>query len=91
LGNTPPSIAVLAFEDLSPQKDQEYFCDGIAFLYSMTVKIEESIYYLNKAVEAGFAYRLYLEKDGDFDPVRSHPGYKALIETLKMREQGLTT
>jgi len=25
-----PSIAVLAFSDLSPEKDQEYFCDGIA-------------------------------------------------------------
>jgi adenylate cyclase len=25
-----PSIAVLAFVDLSPDKDQEYFCDGIA-------------------------------------------------------------
>ncbi len=25
-----PSIAVLPFEDLSPQKDQEYFCDGLA-------------------------------------------------------------
>ncbi len=25
-----PSIAVLPFVDLSPQKDQEYFCDGIA-------------------------------------------------------------
>ncbi len=24
------SIAVLSFEDLSPQKDQEYFCDGMA-------------------------------------------------------------
>jgi len=24
------SIAVLPFEDLSPQKDQEYFCDGLA-------------------------------------------------------------
>ena len=24
------SIAVLAFEDMSPEKDQEYFCDGIA-------------------------------------------------------------
>ena len=30
MGNSPPSIAVLAFEDLSPQKNQEYFCDGIA-------------------------------------------------------------
>lgn len=26
----PPSIAVLPFADLSPAKDQEYFCDGIA-------------------------------------------------------------
>ncbi len=25
-----PSIAVLAFDDMSPQRDQEYFCDGIA-------------------------------------------------------------
>ncbi len=25
-----PSVAVLAFTDMSPQKDQEYFCDGIA-------------------------------------------------------------
>ncbi len=26
---TPPSIAVLPFADMSPQRDQEYFCDGI--------------------------------------------------------------
>jgi serine/threonine protein kinase/tetratricopeptide (TPR) repeat protein len=26
----PPSIAVLPFLDMSPQKDQEYFCDGMA-------------------------------------------------------------
>ena len=25
-----PSIAILQFSDLSPQKDQEYFCDGMA-------------------------------------------------------------
>lgn len=28
--STQPSIAVLAFSDMSPQHDQEYFCDGIA-------------------------------------------------------------
>lgn len=27
---TMPSIAVLPFKDMSPQKDQEYFCEGIA-------------------------------------------------------------
>ncbi len=27
---TPPSVAVLPFADLSPAKDQEYFCDGLA-------------------------------------------------------------
>jgi TolB-like protein/Tfp pilus assembly protein PilF len=27
--STPPSIVVLPFEDMSPQKDQEYFCDGM--------------------------------------------------------------
>ncbi|MFC1559363.1 protein kinase [Gemmatimonadota bacterium] len=27
---TTPSIAVLPFEDMSPEKDQDYFCDGMA-------------------------------------------------------------
>jgi serine/threonine protein kinase/Flp pilus assembly protein TadD len=26
----PPSLAVLSFTDMSPERDQEYFCDGIA-------------------------------------------------------------
>ena len=26
----PPSIAVLPFSDMSPQKDQDYFCEGMA-------------------------------------------------------------
>ena len=33
VGSTPspsPSIAVLPFADLSPEKDQDYFCEGIA-------------------------------------------------------------
>jgi serine/threonine protein kinase len=30
LDRRPPSVAVLPFADMSPQKDQEYFCDGLA-------------------------------------------------------------
>jgi tetratricopeptide (TPR) repeat protein len=73
------------------ERDEPHLLYGIACLYSMTGKIEESVFYLNRAVEAGFAYRLYLERDGDFDPVRSHPGYKALIEKLKTREKDALT
>ena len=57
----------------------------------MTAKIQESIYYLKKAVEAGFAHRQYLEKDSDFDPIRSHPGYKALLKDLEMRERAASS
>ena len=30
LAETEPSIAVLPFEDMSPQSDQDYFCEGLA-------------------------------------------------------------
>jgi TolB-like protein/Flp pilus assembly protein TadD len=69
------------------ERDEPHLLYGIACLYSMTGRAEESIYYLKKAVEAGFAHRQYLEKDSDFDPIRSHPGYKALIKNLEMRER----
>jgi serine/threonine protein kinase/Flp pilus assembly protein TadD len=43
-GNKPehlPSIAVLPFKDMSPQQDQEYFCEGIAEeLLNALVQIE---------------------------------------------------
>src|SRR5262245_7576797 len=41
MGATRPAIAVLPFVDLSPQKDQEYFCDGMAEeLIAALAKIE---------------------------------------------------
>ncbi len=69
------------------ERDEPHLLYGIACLYSMTGRIEESIYYLQKAMEAGFAHKQYLEKDSDFDPIRSHPGYKKLIRDLEMREK----
>jgi TolB-like protein/Flp pilus assembly protein TadD len=70
------------------ERDEPHLLYGIACLYSMTGKAEESVYYLKKAVEAGFAHRQYLEKDNDFDPIRAHPGYKTLIKDLQMRDEG---
>ena len=69
------------------ERDEPYLLYGIACLYALTDKVEESIYYLKKAVEAGYAHRQYLEKDSDFDSIREHPGYKALIKHLKAREK----
>ena len=40
-GKSAPSIAVLPFADLSPEKDQDYFCEGLAEeLINALVKIE---------------------------------------------------
>jgi serine/threonine protein kinase/tetratricopeptide (TPR) repeat protein len=69
------------------ERDEPYLLCGIACLYAMTDKVEESIYYLKKAVEAGYAHRQYLEKDSDFDSIREHPDYGAVIRDLKAREK----
>ena len=68
-------------------RDEPAILYGIACLYSLIGKPEEAVYYLNKSVDAGFAHRQYLEKDGDFDPIRHHPGYVELIKDLARRER----
>lgn len=69
------------------ERDEPYLLYGIACLYALTGKVEESIYYLRKAVEAGYAHRQYLEKDRDFDSIRAHPEYRNIINDLKDREK----
>jgi len=69
------------------ERDEPYLLYGIACLYSLIGKPEEAVYYLTKSVEVGFAHRQYLEKDSDFDPIREHPSYQALIKDLKAREK----
>jgi serine/threonine protein kinase/Flp pilus assembly protein TadD len=69
------------------ERDEPYLLYGIACLYSLIEKPEEAVYYLTKSVEVGFAHRQYLEKDSDFDPIREHPSYQALIKNLKAREK----
>ena len=69
------------------ERDEPYTLYGIACLYSLIGRTDEAVFYLTKSVEAGFAHRQYLEKDSDFDPIREHSGYKALVRDLKTREK----
>jgi TolB-like protein/Flp pilus assembly protein TadD len=68
-------------------RDEPASLYGIACLYSLIGRPEEAVYYLGKAVDAGFAHRRYLENDGDFDPIRNHPKYIELIKDLERRER----
>jgi hypothetical protein len=38
---------------------------------------------LAKAIKAGFGDTAWLDHDSDFDPVREHPRFQALLETLE--------
>jgi len=67
-------------------RDEPAILYGIACLYALIGKPDEAVYYLSKSVDAGFAHRQYLEKDGDFDPIRHHPRYLELIKELARRE-----
>jgi len=56
-----PSVAVLPFQDLSPDKDQEYFCDGLAEeLINRLTKVE------NLRIPARASAFSFKGKDKDF-------------------------
>jgi len=51
-------------------------------LYNEAGRVEEAIVYLEKAVTGGFNQKEWIINDGDLDPLRDHPRYKALIESM---------
>jgi tetratricopeptide (TPR) repeat protein len=55
---------------------------NVACTYSEAGRAEEAIDYLEKAVAAGFFQKEWIVNDGDLDPLREHPRYKALIEGM---------
>jgi serine/threonine protein kinase/Flp pilus assembly protein TadD len=55
---------------------------NVACTYATANRLDEAIDYLERAVAAGFASREWLVNDGDFEPIRQHPRYLALIESM---------
>ena len=71
----PPSIAVLPFADMSPNKDQGYFCEGVA---------EEILNALTKIRQLRVAARMssfqYKDGTGDVRQIGKKLGVKAILE-----------
>jgi TolB-like protein len=70
-----PSIAVLPFRDMSPQKDQEYFCDGIAEeLINALVKLE------GLRVAARTSAFQFKDRDSDIKEIGEQLEVKTILE-----------
>jgi TolB-like protein/Flp pilus assembly protein TadD len=52
---------------------------NVACIYSTSGEADEAVNLLERAVAAGFGHWKWIENDSDFDPLRNHPGYKALL------------
>jgi len=73
--NSGKSIAVLPFQDMSPQKDQEYFCDGIAEEIINTLTHIESLKVIART--SAFAFK---DKHEDMREIGRKLGVVTLLE-----------
>jgi TolB-like protein/Tfp pilus assembly protein PilF len=63
--------------------DDSYTLYGIVCNYARLGEIDEAIYYLERAVKAGFAHKEWIENDTDLEPIRNDPRFQAILNKLK--------
>ncbi len=63
--------------------DDPYIVYGVACFHSRWGKTKDALNYFEKAVRAGFTQLEWIENDVDFDPIRKHPRYKAIVSELE--------
>ena len=56
---------------------------NVACVYSRIGDTENAIDCLEKSVKAGFSHRGWIENDSDFDRLRNHPRYQALLKRME--------
>jgi TolB-like protein/Flp pilus assembly protein TadD len=52
---------------------------NVACIYSTSGEVDEAITLLERAIAAGFGHWKWIENDSDFDPLRNHPRYEAMM------------
>ncbi len=55
---------------------------NVACVYAQEGLIDETLELLEKAVKFGFGQREWIEHDSDFESIRSHPRFQALLASL---------
>jgi tetratricopeptide (TPR) repeat protein len=55
---------------------------NLACIYSLADDLDSAIACLEKAIEAGFAHRPWLEKDSNLDPLRKTPRFQAMVKGM---------
>jgi TolB-like protein/Flp pilus assembly protein TadD len=55
-------------------------------IYSLLGKFDEALDYFEKAIEAGFASREWIDNDSDLDTIRNHPRFQKVIKRLNLKK-----
>ena len=55
---------------------------NLACLHCEMKRLEEGLDYFERALQAGYASREWIDKDSDLDPIRDHPRFQAALERL---------
>ena len=67
---------------LEAAPDEPSVLYNVGCMYSMMGNKERAIALVDAAVTKGFGYRTWLEQDGDLDPIRDDPRFKAILARL---------
>jgi len=66
--------------ELSPTNSSVFY--NAACIYAVLGESEKALDLLEKAVELGAGNKRYFETDGNFDSIREHPRFRALLERM---------
>ena len=53
-----------------------------ACAYSNMGRADEALDHLKRPVRAGYNHKAWLENDSDFDPIRDHQRFKAILASI---------
>ncbi len=74
---------------LSMEPDEPMVLYNMACIHSLAGDVEGAIEHLENAVQAGLRQKGWLDNDGNLDPLREHPRFRALLGKLEQMPRKL--